>query len=400
MSQITFIDKKKHISNDIGSITAKTFISKKHHYLKKMHLCSLWLKCDCVSRGAISFVRLNKNTYSLINKGTEGEHAQDCPLWTLVNQGEGEPLPPSKGKKINKFNPVPIADNASKGGNVKDAGRRNRKSRGHSIHNLLCSLLAGKKSNGSIRLNQYHAEKIYNLHDAYNSNTASAVVCKLIKVKDLLSIPPKLKYAVSKSKIDKIKDRFDSKTAPQLYTILLVDDLDYSNVEKTIKIHKGGRVKTINFNNVTHSYPRTSGPRICFIVQAIIDSVWTNQIIYTHPIVSPEHPIMVDSDLERQFFIKLVKQLPEKAVINKPYFCDDYKGRILKPDFIVSNGESDKDKRKSVVVEVMGLVDDPEYRERKRELIPMMRNRYKSGVIEVLPDSLDDSIDNIIQIIS
>lgn len=402
MSQITFIDKNKNISNAINgvsTITSQTFTNNKYYYLQNMHLNGLWLKCNCVQQGAISFVRDNGNTYSLVNKGAEGEHAQACPLWTLVNQGEGEPSPPKKGMKINKFNPVPIADSVA-GGNARAAGRGEAKPRPHRIHTLLCSLLAGDRPKGTMKLNQYHKGKSYNLHSVYFSNVASASVCNKIKVKDLLLIYPGKEDSISSAKVEKMKGSFDSKTAPQYYTILLVDNLTYNDVNKTTSIHKDGKVKTITFNKTTHCYPRTSGPRVCFIVNAIIDGIWINQIIYTHPVVSPEHPILVDSDLERQFFNKLVEKLPEKAVVIKPYFCDDFHGRILKPDFIISNGSYDKDNRKSLVVEVMGLVDDPEYIARKRELIPLMEKRYSSNVIEVLPNSVIDSINTIIQSIS
>ncbi|MBB1450056.1 hypothetical protein NQT72_01715 [Pseudoalteromonas carrageenovora] len=400
MSQIIFIDKKKNISDAISGTCATTFTSNKHYYLKLMHLNGLWLKCGCVNHGAISFVRQRGNTYSLVNKGAEGQHSQNCLLWSLVNQGQGEPLAPSKGRKINKFNPVRIGDSASTGGNGNSTGRGNTKQIQHTIHALLCNLLAGKSINRVMTLNKYYAGKSYNLKDVSFSRAASAVVCNELKVKDLLFIPPKTEHSISKKEVEKIADKFDKNTALQFYTILLVDDLDYDKEKNTTEISIGNKSRKLTFNKTTHSYVRTTGPRVCFIVQAIIDGKWTNQIIYTHPIVQCKYPILVDSDLERQFFHKLVENLPQKAVITKPYFSDDYKGRVLKPDFIVSDGEKDIKKRKSVVVEVMGLIDDPDYQARKKELIPMMKSRYKSEVIEVLPKSQDDSIRSIIQSIS
>lgn len=109
------------------------------------------------------------------------------------------------------------------------------------------------------------------------------------------------------------------------------------------------------------------------------------QHAFVLPILGNTRPMPVESDLERRVAGSLLRlsEWAKKAkgvllFVNKPMYDLDVQGGQCRPDFLVRGPKG------QAVVEVMGMVDDPEYLARKERTHPLMRELGE--LIEVGPD--------------
>lgn len=110
----------------------------------------------------------------------------------------------------------------------------------------------------------------------------------------------------------------------------------------------------------------------------------TPQHAFVVPIMSNSRPLPVESDLERQVatgmarFIEWAdKSRNQTFVIDKPMYDISVEEGMCRPDFLVQGPGG------QVVVEVMGMMDDAEYRERKERTVPLMA--MLGEVLEIAP---------------
>jgi hypothetical protein len=109
------------------------------------------------------------------------------------------------------------------------------------------------------------------------------------------------------------------------------------------------------------------------------------QHAFVLPILGNTRPMPVESDLERRVAGSLLRlaEWAKKAkgallYVSKPMHDIDVQNGQCRPDFLVRGPGG------QAVVEVMGMVDDPEYVARKERTHPLMREL--GGLIEVGPD--------------
>jgi hypothetical protein len=359
------------------------FLKNKQQHLATMHLHGLWLKCDCVEGGAFSFVKRNQLSYVLVNHPIEGKHHNRCPLHTNVSGeiNDGEHEPKSSPKPPSSFTPLKLSEE-NKESTPSTAANENSKARKKSdrIHSLLTHALDEK------HLNVIRPSKKINLNALYYSKMFSLPVTShnkhIIKVSDITYILPNEKARDYQNVLQKIKYKFPDVVPLQSNFIFLVDDLMISSDNKTYIYTQGEQQKKISAIRQIHHYQRTSGPRIIFLIKAFIEGQWQNYLAYSHPIISIEDPILIDSNLEREFAKQYLSMAKPKSTLTKPYLSKEFQGSQLLPDFIY------QDENSRCLIEVMGLMEQDEYKERKARLVPLMEKRFAMPVIEVTPDEI------------
>jgi hypothetical protein len=108
------------------------------------------------------------------------------------------------------------------------------------------------------------------------------------------------------------------------------------------------------------------------------------QHAFVLPILHKGRPLPVESDLERQAASSLVRliewaqrQRRQALSLDKPMYDLSVENGQCRPDYLVHGPGG------HAVIEVMGMLDDAEYRERKERTVPLMRQLGE--VIEIAP---------------
>jgi|TARA_R110002060_G_scaffold9059_1_gene13405 hypothetical protein len=382
VSNITLINKND--KSTYKTLTLTTFIRDRQHFLKMMHIHGLWLKCHCVQAGAIAFVKRNKFSFVLVNHAIEGKHDFRCSLHTDVS-GEinaGEHTPQSSPKAPTGFTPLKInvAQDKINGGafNKQTQSSRHKADR---IHSLLSYALTEKQ------FNVLNVNKAPNLNALFYSKMFKLPVTKhdkhTVKVSDITFILPNEKARDYQRTLMRLKYKFANEVPLQCNFIFVVDNLSIDLIDKSFTYKQNHVDRTVRAIRQIHHYQRTTGPRIVFLIKAFIEGCWQNYLAYSHPILTTAHPILVDSSLERRFAQLFLENGKVGASLTKPYLSTEFQGNHLLPDFIFKDAQ-----REPCLVEVMGLLDQEDYQERKARLVPLMRQRFKMKVIEVTPQDL------------
>jgi hypothetical protein len=350
-----------------------------------MHIHGLWLKCHCVQAGAIAFVKRNKISFVLVNHAIEGKHDFKCSLHTDVS-GEinaGEHTPQSSPKAPTGFTPLKIngAQDKAKAGSANQQTQSSRH-KSDRIHSLLSYALTEK------HLNLLSVNKAPNLKALFYSKMFQLPVTKhgkhIVKVSDISFILPNEKARDYQRTLVRLKYKFPDEVPLQCNFIFVVDDLSIDPLDKSFTYQQNHVTRTVSAIRQIHHYQRTSGPRIVFLIKAFIEGCWQNYLAYSHPILSTTHPILVDSSLERRFAQLFLEKGAAGASLTKPYLSTEFQGNHLLPDFIFKDAQ-----HKPCLVEVMGLLNQEEYQERKARLVPLMSQRFNMPVIEVTPQDLE-----------
>lgn len=115
------------------------------------------------------------------------------------------------------------------------------------------------------------------------------------------------------------------------------------------------------------------------------------QHAFVLPILHKGRPLPVESDLERQAASSLIRliewaqrQRQQALSLDKPMYDLPVEDGQCRPDFLIHGPGG------HAVVEVMGMLDDAEYRERKARTVPLMRQLGE--VIEIAPDSHNNTL--------
>lgn len=381
MGILHFINKKNMTLH--STIKAAEFMSDRQMHLKYMHLNELWLKCTCTEVGAFSFTKRQHMKYVLVNHPVKGKHRKGCQLYTQIsgeiNQSHEKPSVNAKApKSFNLLKISPGIEGKQKGQSLEP--KNNSRSRSDKVHTLLSHGFCEKY------LNTILPNKQLNLNALYYSKMFDLKVTQsakgFAKLKDLTFILPNDKAREYRHKLNQLKHLFAANTPLQCNFIFTTANAHFEEDRKGFHYEDNGQLKFINSMRSTHHYERTSGPRIVFMTVALIDDKWVNYLLYSHPVVSEQCPVLVDSNLERQFAMQFMQHANNGDKLIKPYIPIVFKETTLLPDFILTR------RGKQMIVEVMGLMDNDDYRERKSRIVPLMEQRYGMPVIELSPNEV------------
>jgi len=389
MAQVLLINKKT--KELFKKISLNDFLANKYKHLTTMHVHSLWLQCQCTKAGAISFVKRNNTSFVLVNHPIHGKHHYNCRLHTNVSgeiNHDTTDTPQSASKAPSAFTPLKIAKESQIQTNSKAKNKNtNNKKKSDRIHSLLTYALEEKG------LNILTADKVPNLNSLFYSKMFSLPVTKnkkyTVKVSDITYILPSDRAQNYQQHLDKIKYKFANDVPLQSNFIFFIDDMALSENSDVFEYKHQGKSKRMAVIKQIHHYQKTKGPRLVFTIKALINTKWQNYLVYTHPIVSIKHPVLVDSSYERDFAQHYLNTATAGSSLTKPYLAKELHGSLLLPDFIY------KDKETHCIVEVMGMLNQDEYKERKKRLVPLMEKRFSMKVIEVTPDNLKAQADSI-----
>lgn len=383
MTKITLINKKDKSS--FNTLNLRDFLRDRQRFLKIMHINELWLKCHCVERGAIAFVKRNRSNFVLVNHAIEGKHHYRCCLYTDIS-GEinlNEQLPQSSSTPPKIFTPLKLNYTSSDKADILIKNNiKSKRLKTDRIHSLLCYALTEKylntvNLNKQPNLNALFYSKMFSLPVTSNNNYT-------IKVSDITFLLPNEKAREYQRIVENMKFKFSEEVPLQSNFIFVVDDLNFNETDKSFSYLQNEMSRVIKPIRQVHHYQRTAGPRIVFLIKALIEGEWQNYLAYSHPIVSKKHPILVDSSLERKFVHLFLIHASGSAMLTKPYLSTEYQGNQLLPDFIYKNKHDEQ-----CLIEVMGLVDQEAYRERKARLVPLMSKRFNMPVLELTPTNLE-----------
>ena len=299
-----------------------------------------------------------------------------------TNQCYVELSPHSSEKPPVRFTPLKLTQDVKERESVRqrDCNSSDHK-KSDRIHSLLSHALTEKS------LNALKVDKAINLNALFYSKmfalTVSQVNKHKVKVSDITYVLPNARARNYQANVQQMQYKFAEEVPLQCNFIYLVDDLQMFGPNQHFTYQINGQQKSCLAMRQIHHYQRTSGPRIVFLIKALIEQKWQNYLAYSHPIVDPKHPVLIDSNHERNFALYFLVLAQKGATLTKPYLSCEYQGNHLLPDFIYSAPG-----KKSRVIEVMGMLDQKEYRERKSRLVPLMEKRYKMEVIEVEPQGI------------
>jgi hypothetical protein len=373
----------------IKQLTVWSFLKDKQSNLEYMHLHKLRLKCDCTTPQAISFPKRYQSSYTLVNHAEFGQHKPSCQLFTLVS-GEinhsGEAPLVTSPKPPKSFTPIKITvGNTDAKNNQLNSPSNKSTSKNDSIHSLLCYAFSEK------RFEYLHCDKSINLNALYYTDTFKVNVTSVnkmppIQVKDITFILPAENAKNFKRKLLGLQPRFAPHVPLHANFIFMVENADFDSDSSVLTYTNDNKEYKAQCFQVSHHFPNTRGPRIIFLIKAFINECWSTVKIYSHPIISLDRPIMIDSDLERQFCLEVLSLNDERLSLMKYVHHDEYQGVKLLPDFkLTYKCES---RHRSVIVEVMGMNNDEEYIERKKRLVPLMEENYKLKVVDVVPGNI------------
>jgi hypothetical protein len=357
-------------------------------YIKRLHDKKYWLKCGCCTPSAVMYPRLQNHTYQLVNDPVKGKHYEGCGLYTPVS-GERNFLPgvPSVNTTApNSFTPIKVGHFTRNPQSKKKfspcAGNGVRIKKADSIHTLLSFALSQAK------LDQMYYGKKYNIKDLFKTSIFKIPVCRggkgkrdYVSVGDITFFDPDLDEISWKNVVQKRKRLFNKGIPMQAFIVLLVDNVQFDRIKGVVEVNSYGKNLSYRCSRVSHYYEKTPGPRLVFIVNAVINEHWETMAIYTHPIVSPKIPVLVDSHIERKFVFELLSHKDSMLRLKKFYHGVFDNGIFLLPDFKLTNIE--KGSHWSELIEVMGINSCSEYTERKSALIPAMSKRYQLPVSTV-----------------
>ena len=373
----------------------------KPKYLQRMYEKGYWAKCDCTSSMAISYPRLANDAYQLVNDPVHGRHSIKCPLYTIVS-GErntsGESVPVVAPEPPKSFTPIKIGGEKKK----TDANKPNpgevtglKTSKKDKIHSLLAFALVQAKYDVMV------FGKVFDLKALFRTKVFKGKVCtngrnSPLLISDLVFIDPEKDGLNWQEIIEKKRGRFPAHVPLQAYLILLVDNAIYNRQSEVLTLFNNTSETSYSCSKVSHHYESTSGPRIIFIIRAYIDNDWQVSQVYTHPVVSKEIPMLIDSGIERKFVHEVLGYEDVGIRISKYYQHIEHKGHKLLPDFKLTFSRGHY---RAEIVEVMGMKGNVEYDDRKHVLIPLMKEKYNLPVSEVNPDSVAEDTALIIETI-
>lgn len=99
----------------------------------------------------------------------------------------------------------------------------------------------------------------------------------IVKVSDITYCLPNYRARNYQKMVQRIQYKFSGSVPLQSNFIFLVDDIDINNIN-SFEYTQSNKVRVISVMRQIHHYQRTSGPRIIFLVKALIENKWKNYL--------------------------------------------------------------------------------------------------------------------------
>jgi|GEM_PF-6835557 len=360
--------------------------------LNELHANKQWLVCNCVDpetplteRPALTVARSPKGSLYLRNIAARMEHSTHCPFSyvpapiaerTEVEEPE-QPLNPLAGSlRLHQPAATEVAGNGS------GTGQGTRKiTKGYPrlgqvlIHLMMRSGMLTQGSSfdflGGIRDIRQSASEL----QAFPGMPLDEVLC--------LSVKHEQDF------IERITELRERNAGAYGVMVTVVHEVESSPAAMVRKDKSGNiewRCEPRGEFIVWGRRSISKGPFIAAITYA--PSTTSQEVRAQHafalPILSNTRPLPVESDIERQAARALVRLIEwaEKTKrmrleLIKPMYDLDVGIGLCRPDFIVKGPGG------QAVIEVMGMIDDPDYMARKAKTHPLMREI--GALIEVCP---------------
>ena len=369
------------------------------NFLDDMHSKGYWILCDCLSdhiprreQPALTVVRTAGKLHlrNIANK-IRKNHADSCPFdyepSTHSSNGIGHQTKPAdlKNKLLNLHLAPAEGVSASKAQLSVSNGNKGRRKYYPKLGQLLIELMNESEMlemdsgfNFGVALN-----KVDDLSSQY-------LVCADTSLKDVLCLSVKNE----KFLIDKITRMREKNKNVYGVLIAIIHEIHTDKNSSKIKLIRfSSDHKNIDWEcspqGLTTVWSRrsiTKGPflaAITYATNAGCDEV-VPQRVFSLPVLSRNVPLPVESHLERQVAGELIKTMASikqkddiALTITKPMYDIETDGGTCRPDYII------KGLSRPVVVEVMGMMDSEEYRERKKRKVPIMK--CLGDVVEIAP---------------
>lgn len=370
-------------------------------FLNRIHDTRQWIVCDCldpstplVERPALTVARSPKDKLYLRNLISRRDHAEHCPFRYVPGpqRERGEAAPEEDQRSImqgalNLHRATAKGMSEAAAPNADQRQSRTKSRQYPRLGQVLLHLMtqAGMLDQGpkfdfleSIRDLRLAAGGL----QAFAGTQLSEVLCLSAKQQDELV-----------RRVDELR-----RVVANAYglMIIIVHEIDKSPMT-LIRRDKSGNVEWMCApRGEVKIWARRSiskGPFIAAITFA--PAAGQTEVCAQHafvlPIVGKSRPMPVESDLERQAASSLIRlaewageQKKMRIDISKPMYDIDVDNGRCRPDFIVRGPGG------QVVVEVMGMLDDEEYRDRKEHTHPLMRNIGE--LIEIGPAVSQDDL--------
>ena len=375
-------------------------------FIRELRNAEHWLMCDCVVRddqAPLLAPRMNsRGTVTLVRLGRVA-HAESCPWFRLRKPGGAGQVDQDPRRVQGAFLMLEGAENETLASssdveysrvNAGGSGRIPRLGR-----LLLTALDAGglnRVATGEFRVAGKSGAVAVDVRSYYQKIDAISdwPIAGDITVADVLGHSLKAVRTVA-GMVKRVEPMWPRDTRPQGVIISIADSVD---VEKRALIRTaGGEAPTVvEMRSRCHVFGMGGGPYWSLIAIARAPgSKWLEPIAcYAHPMLSTGLPIPVDSQLERDALLVLLRQMDYWRAIGLPSIS-------LRKPLLAEHGalgsacpdiELSMEGKGRVLVEVMGRMDDPEYIHRKVGMHDRMRQLAEVRELVVYDPAKEDAV--------
>ena len=366
-----------------------------------------YLHCHCVSPAAVMFTQHHKSGYRLVCHSKLGVHDRNCAHfrdiqgWVVNNPKDAEYAirrQQATYQNFSLFGPFagPKQKSQKSKGKQQNPTRKSGK-KTPKITNLI-NYLIKKSENNVIQTNK----KITTQQEAFQNIKQAAKNTKFGdgNLSDWIFFGNKC-FGEARLALEKIRDngKWIHAGRPHAFLIEVVD--------KAVIHDEDISKKHIKLDNWDYYYERlitegqgikTEGPYLVFMAMCEIveNGKFRVHTIYIKPIVYNNVLMPVDSNYERKFVRRVIYALKKDAdwKLTKPIDGKVVNNSFLLPDFLVENNK----KKVFHILEIMGMLHDQDYVDRKDYIIPLMIDAWPyHEMFEIDPTHSSSDIGNYLK---
>ncbi|MGN2715641.1 DUF1173 family protein [Aliivibrio fischeri] len=346
------------------------------------------LRCHCTKEKARMFVRFCHDNFTIVNHPTEGLHSDDCQLFSVIHgYSERQDDPPSQTQESIDVDSFVIHRAISDVQRTSVSKEKNSEgkpyNREHSIDKLFRFLCEKSYSNFHHKnKNQSTLVALRNLIEP----TTSIAFGETTLNKYCFYGEKGYSFAFNTLRRDKKNNTYKGAGRPHALVFNVVEQISISNG----CIDLDGSKYTAK--RVIRAGRKTAGPYLVILSLAddpIEDAILVYNV-FIKPIVSTTSLMPVDSNHERIIasgLISLISNSQNQLArwsLQKPIFSKNARSNSVSvlPDFILRRKSIETGKITYVeVIEVMGMLSDPDYAARKAQLLPLMKEAWRANSI-------------------
>lgn len=363
-------------------------------FLERQHETGRWVICDClgpevplIERPAMTVARSPKDKLYPRNLISRRAHAEHCPFrYEPGKRSEDEPSEPAAPQDIREgpldLHRAPAQGTVTDGPDGdKGPGKRKRKAPYPRLGQVLLHLM------GQAGMLDQRAR--FNLLDGIKSLDEAAAGLQAFAGTPLDEVLA-LSARQEEELVRKVQDLRQRVANAYGVMVVIVHEVETKPLTLVRRDRRGAEWRCRPHGEVTVWSRRSinKGPFIAAITYAppAGGGEVQPQHAFVLPILSKTRPLPVESELERQVAGSLMRLIEWAAkarqmplTLTKPMHDIAVPGGECRPDFLVEGPGG------QAIVEVMGMLDDADYRERKARTVPLMREIAEVIEIGELP---------------